>query len=134
MGYQVGETTEVTINITAEGVNTFADLSGDYNPIHINEKNEFFGRPIAHGFLVGGVLSNAIGMKLPGPGTLYMEQDMKFLRPVFLGDRVTGIIRIAKVLNEKKNILMLETTVINQNGEKVIDGFAVVKAPGRKEE
>ena len=132
MSYTVGETTKVTISVTAEGVKQFAALSGDYNPIHINEKNNYFGKPIAHGFLVGGVLSNAIGMKLPGPGTLYMEQDMKFLRPVFIGDQVTGIIRIAKIINKAKNILQLDTQVVNQRGETVIDGFAVVKAPERE--
>ena len=114
----------------------FAGISGDFNPVHVNRvkaADSAFGKQIAHGMLVGSLLSNAIGMKLPGPGTIYMEQDMKFKKPVYIGDTVTATVEIAEVINETKNILRLTTQVLNQNDEVVIDGYAVVKAPERGE-
>lgn len=68
---------------------------------------------------------------MPGEGTIYMEQDVKFLRPVKIGDTVTATVMIKEVLNEQKNILKLDTTVKNQDGESVIEGYAVVKAPNK---
>ncbi len=88
-----------------------------------------FGKQIAHGFLVGSLLSSVIGMKMPGPGTIYMEQNMNFLKPVYIGDTLTAQVKIAEIINAKKNILKLSTKVINQSAETVIDGYAVVKAP-----
>ena len=80
---------------------------------------------------MGGLLSNVIGMKLPGPGTIYMEQDMKFLKPVYIGDTVSARVEITEVLNREKHVLRLRTQIKNQNGDIVIDGFAIVKAPMR---
>lgn len=81
------------------------------------------------------MISTVIGMKLPGPGTIYMEQDSKFIKPVFLGDTVKATVEIKEVLNEMKGILRLETIVFNQNNEIVLTGFAVVMVPkeGRHE-
>ena len=132
MEYKIGEKTCVKKTITEPDIMKFAEVSGDYNPVHIDQKiaeKSVFGNRIAHGFLVGSIISNAIGMELPGPGTIYMEQDMKFLKPVFIGDTVTAVIEVADIINEKKNILKLSTIVTNQKSEKVIDGYAVVKAP-----
>ncbi len=128
----IGNKTTISKSISENDIIGFAEISGDYNPVHINQEEaekSVFGRRIAHGFLVGSVISSAIGMKLPGPGTIYMEQDMKFLKPVFIGDTVTAVIEIADIINVNKNILKLSTIVTNQKSEIVIDGYAVVKAP-----
>lgn len=134
MGYRIGEKAEVGKTISETDVYLYAGISGDFNPVHINKeeaKKSMFGKPIAHGMLVSGFISNAIGMKLPGPGTIYMEQNLQFMKPVYIGDTVTAVVEISEIINEKKNILRLATKVVNQNKEIVIDGVAVVKAPGR---
>lgn len=136
MNYRVGESQEVSKTISETDVYLFAGISGDFNPVHVNKveaERSLFGRQIAHGILVGGLLSNVIGMKLPGPGTIYMEQDMKFLKPVYIGDTVSARVEVAEVLNAEKNVLRLSTQIKNQNGDTVIDGFAIVKAPERGE-
>lgn len=132
MGYKIGQMEEVSKTISETDVYLFAGISGDFNPMHVNKvmaEGSLFGKQIAHGFLVGSLLSNVIGMKLPGPGTVYMEQNMKFLKPVYIGDTVTARVEILEILNRAKNILRLSAQVLNHHGEIVIDGFAVVKAP-----
>ena len=132
MKHQIGEKVQVSKTISETDVYLFAGISGDFNPVHVNKieaEDSIFRKQVAHGFLVGSLLSNAIGMRLPGPGTIYMEQDMKFKKPVHIGDTVTALLEVAEILNEEKNILKLTTQVINQHGTLVIDGYAVVKAP-----
>ena len=132
MIHVIGEKTTLVRKISESDINMFADISGDYNPVHIDQEaaeRSIFGKRIAHGMLVGSLISNAIGMKLPGPGTIYMEQNMKFLKPVYIGDTVTVEVEVAEIINVKKSILKLLTIVTNQQSEVVIDGFAVVKAP-----
>lgn len=136
MGYQIGESASVSKTISESDVYLFAGISGDFNPVHVNKvaaEKSTFGRRIAHGFLAGSLISNVIGMTLPGPGTIYMEQDLNFLKPVYIGDTLTANVEIIEVINEFKNILRLQTVVINQKNDKVIRGFAVVKAPKREE-
>ena len=132
MAYRIGENVQVSKTISETDVYLFAGISGDFNPVHVNKvdaEDSIFGKQIAHGFLVGSLLSNAIGMRLPGPGTIYMEQDMKFKKPVHIGDTVTAKLEVSEILNEEKRILKLTTQVVNQHGDLVIDGYAVVKAP-----
>ena len=132
MDYKVGNKVAVSKTISETDVYLFAGISGDFNPVHVNKveaEGSMFGKQIAHGILVGSLISNAIGMHLPGPGTIYMEQDLKFKKPVYIGDTVTANVEIAEIINENKNILKLSTRVLNQNSEEVIDGYAVVKAP-----
>ena len=81
--------------------------------------------------MVGSLLSNAIGMKLPGPGTIYIEQDLKFKKPGYIGETVTASLEVSEVINEAKGIIKLLTQVKNQTNELVIDGYAIVKAPAR---
>lgn len=134
MNYWIGEKQEVSKTISESDVYLFAGISGDFNPVHINQvaaEGSMFGKRIAHGMLVGSLISNVIGMKMPGAGTVYIEQDLKFLKPVYIGDTVTASVEIIEIINETKNTLKLSTCVRNQNGEKVIDGYAVVKAPRR---
>ncbi len=137
MIHVIGEKTTLVRKISESDINMFADISGDYNPVHIDQEaaeRSIFGKRIAHGMLVGSLISNAIGMKLPGPGTIYMEQDMKFLKPVYIGDTVTVEVEVAEIISVKKSILKLLTIVTNQQSEVVIDGFAVVKAPQEESE
>lgn len=133
--YRIGEKEETSKTISEVDVYSFAGISGDFNPVHINKieaEKSIFRERIAHGLLVGSLISNVIGMKLPGFGTIYMEQNFKFLKPVYIDDTVTASVEIVEIINEKKNIIKLATRVTNQNGDLVIDGYAVVKAPERE--
>lgn len=132
MNYLIGTKDSVTKTISETDVYLFAGISGDFNPVHVNRveaKKSVFSKQIVHGILVGSLLSNVIGMKLPGPGTIYMEQNLKFLKPVYIGDTITACAEISEIINETKNILRMSTKCINQNNELVVDGYAVVKAP-----
>lgn len=132
---QVGDvstfTKTVTETVTESDITLFAGFSGDFNPAHINAvaaEQSMFGRRIAHGMLSAGFISTVLGTQLPGPGTIYMAQELRFVKPVFIGDTVTAICTVVE-RNEEKNRLKLETVVENQNGEKVITGFATVMPP-----
>ena len=124
----LGQSAEVTHTITEADIQTFGDLSGDYNPVHFDEewakKTMFKGR-IAHGLLSASYISTVIGMKLPGPGTIYLGQSMKFMRPVRIGDTITARVEVADLNDEKKRVT-LKTTCTNQNDEVVIDGEALI--------
>lgn len=130
--YRIGERAEFSKTISESDVYLFAGITGDMNPVHINAveaANSFAKRRIVHGALVSGMISTVIGMKLPGHGTIYMEQDSKFVAPVFIGDTINAVIEIEEILNEEKGILRLNTTVFNQDDKIVLTGYAVVKAP-----
>lgn len=132
MQYKKGQKERFTKTITESDVSLFAGITGDFNPAHINAewaKESIFGERIVHGILVTGLISAVIGMKLPGPGAIYMEQDTKFLRPVKLQDTVTAEVELEEILNKEKRILRLATRGYNQKGELVLEGYAVVKAP-----
>lgn len=128
---KVGDCATMTKTVTETDVYLFAGISGDLNPAHIDEetakKTMFKGR-IAHGILGASFISAAIGMKLPGPGTIYVSQDLKFTAPVRIGDTVTATVTV-KEINVEKNRAKLETVVTNQNGDVVIKGEAGVMPP-----
>lgn len=127
----VGDSADFSKTITETDIVLFAGISGDFNPVHINAeeaKSGMFGQRIAHGMLSASFISNAIGNKLPGPGTIYLSQELKFVKPVYIGDTVTAIVTIIEKL-EEKNRLKLSTTVVNQNNETVIVGTALVIPP-----
>lgn len=125
---KMGQSAEVKHTVTEEDIRTFGDVSGDYNPLHFDEewakKTMFEGR-IAHGILTAAYVSAAIGMHLPGPGTIYMSQSMKFLGPVRIGDTITARVEIIN-LNDAKQRVTLRTLCTNQDGKKVLDGEALV--------
>ena len=128
---QVGDVSTFTKTVTESDITLFAGFSGDFNPAHINAvaaEQSMFGRRIAHGMLSAGFISTVLGTQLPGPGTIYMAQELRFVKPVFIGDTVTAICTVVE-RNEEKNRLKLETVVENQNGDKVITGFATVMPP-----
>ncbi|AXC67007.1 enoyl-CoA hydratase [Salmonella enterica subsp. diarizonae serovar 59:z10:-] len=120
--------------ITESDVLLFSGISGDINPVHINDvvaKESIFGRRVAHGVLVSGLTSAVLGMQLPGEGTIYLGQDNKFRRPVYIGDTVKATCEVIE-LNTEKNLVRLATTTTNQNNEIVIEGIAVVMAPKKR--
>jgi 3-hydroxybutyryl-CoA dehydratase len=109
-------------------VSAFAEFTGDNNPIHFDEeyaRQTRFGRPIAHGILVAGLISAAIGTKLPGPGTIYLHQEMDFRRPVYPGDTVTAMVEVIHIRSDKP-IVTLATRCHNQDNQVVLEGKAVV--------
>ncbi|MBQ9144976.1 MAG: MaoC family dehydratase [Clostridia bacterium] len=126
---KIGMSAETTKTITETDVVLFAGLSTDINPLHINEeyaKTTVFGSRIAHGILVSGLISATLANKLPGPGCIYLGQDLKFTAPVRINDTVTARVEITE-LREDKKIVTLSTTCTNQRGEVVIKGSAVLK-------
>lgn len=131
---QLGDSASFTKTVTEADVVNFAGVSGDFNPAHIDDvsaKASMFGQRIAHGMLSAGFISAVLGMQLPGPGTIYMGQELKFLKPVYFGDTITATATVVE-RNEEKNRLKLETTCTNQRGEVVISGFATVMPPKAK--
>ena len=127
----VGQSASFTKTITESDVYTFAGLSGDLNPAHINEeyaKGTRFGGRIAHGMLSAGLISAVIGMQLPGPGTIYMGQTLKFLSPVRIGYTVTATVKVTSI-DEQRRRAVLETTCTNQEGTLLISGEAKVLLP-----
>jgi 3-hydroxybutyryl-CoA dehydratase len=106
----------------------FGQVSGDYNPLHFDEdwaKTTMFKGRIAHGILTATYVSTVIGMKLPGPGTIYISQSMKFRRPVRIGDEITARVEVTDK-NDEKEFLTLKTVCINQEDKVVLDGEALV--------
>jgi 3-hydroxybutyryl-CoA dehydratase len=124
----VGDVAEITYPVTAETIREFVTASGDDNPIHSDAAfaaTTRFGRVIAPGMLTGGFVSSVIGTRLPGPGTIYLSQSFRFMRPVYIGDRVTARVEVAERLAER-NRLRLRTTCVNQHGELLLEGEALV--------
>ncbi len=128
---KVGDSAEFAKTITESDIYLFAGVTGDLNPAHINEeyaKNTFFKGRIAHGMLLGGFISAVVGCYLPGPGTIYIGQDLKFRAPARVGDTVTATV-IVKEIIENKNRVILQTTCSNQEGVLLLDGQATVSPP-----
>ncbi len=125
---KIGDSASITNTITEDDIETFGDLSGDYNPLHFNEewaKTTMFKGRIAHGILTAAYISAVIGMKLPGPGTIYLSQSMRFRRPVRIGDIITATVDVKEKDDEKERIT-LGTIVTNQDGETVLQGEALI--------
>ncbi|HEX9928995.1 MAG TPA: MaoC family dehydratase [Pyrinomonadaceae bacterium] len=125
---KIGDKFSTSKQITDSVVCAFADLSGDYNPIHIDEefaKTTRFGRRIAHGMISGALISAVLGYEFKERRVVYLSQTMKFVAPVFIDDTVTATATV-KNIREDKNIVTLETVCTNQNGETTLKGEAVV--------
>ena len=125
---KVGDSAEVVHTITEEDIITFGKLSGDYNPLHFNEdwaKSTLFKGRIAHGILTAAFISTVIGMKLPGAGTIYLAQSMRFKRPVRIGDVITAKVTVESKDDEKRHI-SLRSTCTNQHNKIVLEGDALV--------
>lgn len=128
---KMGDFAEFAKTISESDIYAYAGITGDLNPAHINEayaQKTFFKTRIAHGMLTAGFISAILGMQLPGPGTIYMKQELKFLAPVRMGDTITARAEVIEIV-EEKNRIKLRTTCTNQEGKIVLDGEAVVSPP-----
>ena len=128
---KIGDHASVTKTVSETDVYLFAGITGDLNPAHTNEvaaSKTMFKTRIAHGMLGAGFISAVLGMYLPGPGTIYMGQELKFTKPVHIGDTVTATATVEEIILEKNRVI-LDTTVVNQDGEIVIKGKASVLPP-----
>ena len=130
-GLAVGQTAEFSKTVTEADVVLFAGITGDLNPVHVDEvaaRAGRFGGRIAHGMLSASFISTVLASRLPGPGTVYLSQTLRFTAPVRIGDTVTARVEVAELLPRGR--VRLTTTVSNQHGEAVVAGEAVVLAPG----
>ncbi len=128
MKFKVGDTAETTRTIEQADVEAFAAVTGDRNPVHLDEafaQQTRFGRRIAHGMLTASLISSVLANQLPGEGSVYLGQTLQFVAPVFPGDEVTARVTVTEV-RENRPIMKLETTCVNQRGETVIRGEATV--------
>ena len=128
---KIGDSASFTKTVTDTDVYMFAGISGDFNPAHVNQveaEKGMFGKRIAHGMLSAGFISAVLGTMLPGPGTIYMGQELRFTKPVAIGDTITATVTVAEMIIEKNRVI-LDTVCTNQNGEIVIKGKATVMPP-----
>lgn len=128
MALKIGDKFSTERRVTDELVRKFADVSGDYNPIHLDEefaKNTRFGRRIAHGMLSGAFISAVLGYEFKERKVVYLSQTLKFTAPVFIGDTVKATATVTNI-REDKPVVTLETICTNQNGKTLVKGEAVV--------
>lgn len=129
--FYVGQTASVSKTITEADIVQYAGISGDFNPVHIDAeyaKGTRFGQRIAHGLLTASLLSRLLGMQLPGPGSIYLEQTIKFLKPVFIGDTITATAEVLEY-DKEKSILRLKTECRKQDGTVVLAGEGKMMVP-----
>ena len=128
MKLKIGDQFSSSREVTDEVIRKFAEVSGDFNPIHLDDefaKTTRFGKRIAHGMLSGAFISAVLGNEFRERKIVYLSQTMKFVAPVFIGDIVTATGTITNI-REDKNIVTLETICSNQNGEMLVKGEAAV--------
>lgn len=124
----IGDRAEYAKTISEKDVLGFAEITGDFNPLHVDEeyaKQTRFGARISHGALLAGLVSTVVGMKLPGPGALYASQSLSFLKPVFIGDTITASAEVIRKI-EDRNRIVLKTRCINQHDDAVAEGESVL--------
>lgn len=127
--HKIGDKASISKSFSKEDVLLFSKLSLDENPIHLNEefaKLSVFKKNIVHGMLVSSLFSCLLGTKLPGSGTIYLGQSLKFVKPIFVDEEVTAIVEIISI-REDKPIMTLKTIINNSLGELAIEGEAIVK-------
>ena len=125
----IGTQATLSRTITEDDILLFALVSGDHNPIHLDAEyaeKTLFGKRIAHGFLIGSLISAVLGNDMPGPGSIYLGQTLKFLAPIHIGDTVTVTVKVVAI-REDKRIITLHTNCTNQQGTLVLSGEATVK-------
>lgn len=127
----IGDAVVMTKKIVDEDIRLFAKVSGDENPIHLDEEyaaTTRFKRRIAHGHYVASMFSTLLGTKLPGQGSIYLSQSIKYMAPVYLDDVITAEVKVIEKIDEK-NRVTLETTAYNQDGTVVVKGVAEIMPP-----
>jgi 3-hydroxybutyryl-CoA dehydratase len=128
---ELGESAEQSKTITETDISLYAGITGDFNPMHVNEeyaKTTRFGGRIAHGGLVEGLIAPVVGIKLPGPGTIALERSVRFKAPTKIGDTITAKAEVAEKIMEK-NIVVLKCTWTNQRGEVIMEGTVKCMPP-----
>ena len=126
MTIRVGDSASRTVTLTANDVRTFASLTGDYNPIHFDERfaaRTRFGRLVVQGGLTTGLLHALVATDLPGPGTVFLSQNWRFTAPVYIGDTITAEAEVVSV-HEAKPVCQLRVRVVRQDGATVLEGEA----------
>ena len=130
--YEIGQSASFTKTITEEDVMKFAEVTGDFNPIHVNPeyaKTQMFGKQVAHGALSSGLISAVLGTELFGPGILYTNQTVAFKKPVFFGDTLKAVGTVKDKFTKKDGkmkFIICDTKVYNQNDEIVTDGEGTI--------
>jgi 3-hydroxybutyryl-CoA dehydratase len=130
--FQEGDGFKWERHISADDVQRFAEIVGDLNPIHLDAEfagNSFFKKRIVHGAFLAGLISKVLGMDFPGMGTVYISQNSIFKRPVYVDTTVSVEVKVAQVIEEKRR-LVLDTNILNSNGEVCVAGTATVWLPG----
>ncbi len=128
MELTVGQKATRELTVTAEMVRAYAEITGDYNPLHFDEEfvaRTHFKRPLAQGGIATGLLHALVAMDMPGPGSVFMRQNWSFPRPVYIGDSIRAEATV-KSVRERRGVAELEFTVANQQGETVLEGVATV--------
>lgn len=128
---EVGASAQVSRQIVDADVRAFAELTGDRNPVHLDDAfaaTTRFGKRIVHGAFQAGMISSVLGLQLPGPGCLYLAQSLQFKAPVYIGDTVTAEVIVLSVRDDKP-IVKLSTICRNQSGDTVAEGEAVMFVP-----
>ncbi len=126
--FEIGQRANLSKTVTAADVDTFAELIGDFNPIHVDEetaRRSRFGGRIAHGMFTGGLISAVLGNELPGPGAIYLSQEIQFLAPVYIDDTITVVVEVTAWRPEKR-IITLQTDGYKQDETQVVTGEAIL--------
>lgn len=126
MNLIVGQKATRSMTLTGKHVKDYADLTGDYNPLHFDEEfaaGTSFGRLVVQGGLTTGLLHALVAMEMPGPGTVFLNQNWQFTAPVFIGDTITAEVEVLKI-HESKPVTQLKITITRQDGEVVLEGEA----------
>jgi len=126
----VGDSAKFSKTISESDVYLYAGITGDLNPAHIDKEyasGTIFNDRLCHGMLLAGLISGVLGTKLPGPGTIYINQTLTFLKPVYIGDTISAVVEITKIIKGKQ--AKVSTKCINQLGDIVLDGEALVSLP-----
>lgn len=132
MNFSIGDKASINKIFSFDDVSTFSKLTGDINPVHLNAdyaKNTIFEKPIVHGFLFASLISALIANDLPGPGSIYLHQELNFKKPLFHGEEVTATVEIIEIKIEKK-IFVLSTKCFKGEEVLILDGKAVIKYLG----
>jgi 3-hydroxybutyryl-CoA dehydratase len=127
----VGQKATLSRTVTYGDIGAFAELTGDTNPIHLDDdyaKKTRFGRRIAHGMLIGGFISAVLGTKLPGPGGILIEQTLRYLSPVYPGEALEITAEVVEY-QQDKGVVVLKTTCCDSSGRELVTGRAVLKVP-----
>jgi 3-hydroxybutyryl-CoA dehydratase len=130
--FQEGDGFKWERHISADDVQRFAEIVGDLNPVHLDAEfaaNSFFKKRIVHGAFLAGLISKVLGMDFPGMGTVYISQNTIFKRPVYVDTTVSVEVKVTQVIEEKRR-LVLDTNILNSNGEVCVAGTATVWLPG----